>query len=285
MNLSRDRVYMLAADHRWQLDEWCDKHDVGRDRIPALKGLILDGFLRAREEDPRVSSFGSMLLDEQYAAAHIRRARSSDVIVGTPAEWPGSFPLRWATDPFEAALTGDFVKVLVRHRPDYPDGVIGSQIEHLLRLQALCREQSRDLLVEVLVPRQDEAEDAFETTGRAQIVANYIRRAYDAGLVPDFWKMEGTTSRDAAAQVDAAVRQNASPRFLVLGKGAGLTLIAQWFAAARTMESAAGFAIGRTAYWEAATKWARGGLPSEAAVSQVAAVYREIVDLWDRQGC
>ncbi len=42
-------VLMLAADHRWQLEEWCDANGVDRARIPEAKAAVAEGFLRARE--------------------------------------------------------------------------------------------------------------------------------------------------------------------------------------------------------------------------------------------
>ena len=47
--LNSECVYMLAADHRWQWEEWCDARSIPRTRIPEVKRLASDGFLlRAR---------------------------------------------------------------------------------------------------------------------------------------------------------------------------------------------------------------------------------------------
>jgi 5-dehydro-2-deoxygluconokinase len=278
--LGTDRAYMLAADHRWQWEEWCDRHHVSRARIPEIKALALEGFLRARTASEDVAAAGSMLLDAQYAAASLASARAAGVTVGAPAERPGAFPLRWATVPVDRALTGEFVKVLVRHRPDYGRDVIEGQRSLLAELASWCRSHCQPLLVEVLVPRADEPEEAFEAEGRAAIVADYIRGCYAQGLVPDFWKMEGTRSVDAARLVDDAVRERIGPRFLVLGKAASLAIIADWFAAARTMTTAAGFAIGRSVYWDPATAWLEGTLARDRAVQQIADTYCELVHLW-----
>jgi len=274
-------VFMLAADHRWQWDEWCDRHGVPRTRIPEAKALALEGFLRARARSPDIAACGSILLDAQYASEAIAAARAAGVAVGTPAEWPGAFPLRWASEPFDRALAGEFVKVLVRHRPDFPRDVVDAQRARLLELAAWCRAQGRPLIVEVLVPRAGEPEAAFETTGRAPIAAVYIADSYAAGLVPDFWKLEGTNSRAAALMVDAAVQARHGPRFLVLGKGASLDVISGWFAAARTMRSAAGFAIGRSVYFDAAAAWLLGSIPRDEAVERIADTYTELVRLWN----
>jgi myo-inositol catabolism protein IolC len=101
---------------------------------PESKGVVADAFLLARERSAEVRAHGALLMDEQYAGARIASARAAGVRVGVPAEWPGSFPLRWATEPMERALTGTFVKVLVRHRPDYAPEVVDGQLRHLVSL-------------------------------------------------------------------------------------------------------------------------------------------------------
>ena len=151
--LSSDCVYMLAADHRWQWEEWCDARSIPRTRIPEVKRLAADGFRLARERSPRVREFGALLLDAQYSSDVIAEARRDGLIVGTPAEKAGAFPLAWSTEPFERALIGTFVKVLVRFRPDDADEIREGQWHKLDMLHAWCRRAGTQLVVEVLVPR------------------------------------------------------------------------------------------------------------------------------------
>ncbi|MEZ5284650.1 MAG: DUF2090 domain-containing protein [Vicinamibacterales bacterium] len=273
---------MLAADHRWQLEEWCDSRGVARARIPDAKALILDGFLAARQRRPAVAERGALLLDEQYASAEIRRAAAEGIVVATPAERAGAFPLEWAADPFDRVLTGSMVKVLVRHRPEYPRSRTNAEHARLRALADWCTAHARPLLVEVVVMREQEDEAAFEAEGRPAIVAAYIRDAYARGLAPDFWKMEGTVNPAAAAAIDAALVERDGPRFLVLGKGAGFELVEQWIGVAKQMSSAGGFAVGRTVYWSACADWLDGRLARDEAVSRVAANYERLVDAWER---
>src|SRR5258707_160980 len=110
--LNPHRVYMLAADHRWQWEEFCDARSIPRTR------LALNAFLMARDRLTAVREFGALLVDQQYASAVVADAVKAGVSVGTPAEKAGAVPLAWSTEPFSDALTGAFVKVLVRYRPD-----------------------------------------------------------------------------------------------------------------------------------------------------------------------
>jgi len=104
--LHPDRVYMLAADHRWQWEEFCDARSIPPTRIADVKRLALDAFLMARDRLAAVREFGALLVDQQYASAVIADALKAGVSVGTPAEKAGAFPLAWSTDSFADALTG-----------------------------------------------------------------------------------------------------------------------------------------------------------------------------------
>ena len=246
-------VYMLAADHRWQWEEWCDARAMPRDRITDAKQLAFDGFMQAREQSPAVRAYGALLLDEQYASPIVARAMQIGVNVGTPAEKAGAFPLAWAADPFPLALTASFVKVLVRFRPDDDELIREAQWEKLATLQAWCRRAGKPLVVEVLVARRLESEDAFDATGRPAIVAGFVAQAYRRGIVPQFFKIEGTGSADGARVVDDAIAAQPEGRQILLGKAADLDTIEEWFTAAARSRTAVGFAIGRSVFWQPST--------------------------------
>ena len=120
---------MLAADHRWQWEEFCDARSLPRERIREVKRLAGDGFLLARERSAAVRESGALLIDEQYSSAVIADGLARGISVGTPAEKAGAIPLAWATDPFSAALTGAFVKVLARYRPDDEPEIAGGAMD------------------------------------------------------------------------------------------------------------------------------------------------------------
>src|SRR5690349_21395277 len=78
------RVYMLAADHRWQWEAWCREADVPFERIREVKALIFDAFATARERSGDVRQYGSLLLDLVYASAQVERALAMGIPVATP---------------------------------------------------------------------------------------------------------------------------------------------------------------------------------------------------------
>ena len=281
MNL--DRIYMLASDHRWQWEEWCDGAAVPRPRIAEAKGLVFEAFARARERSDDVRRCGALLLDSVYAGAAVAAARAAGIPVGTPVERAGRFPLEWQDDPFYAALAGNsFAKVLVRYRPEWTDTAKDAQMHRLLELQRWCRNERMTLLVEIIIMRQDEDEQEFEEHGRPALLASLIREAYGHGLVPDLWKIEGTSSASGAAVIDAAIRERTGPRQLILGKGADTATIEGWFAAAAALPSTAGFAVGRSVFWGPCTAYLQGRQDAGPAVDEIAVNYLGLIDLWQR---
>lgn len=272
---------MLASDHRWQWQEWCDKNSVARDRIAEVKGLVLEAFLHAREASDEVRRYGALLLDNQYSSAAMADAMARGIPVGAPVEKAGVFPLEWEREPFYARSRGNsFVKVLVRYRPEWPEADREGQWSRLLELQTWCRNEGIPLLVEIIIMKAGEDEHEFEHVGRPAMLAGLIREAYSRELVPAIWKIEGTASRDGAVAIDAAIRERPGPRQLILGKGAGPEAIASWFDAAAGLSSTAGFAIGRSVFMEPGSAYLQGKQSAQQTADEIAKRYLGFVNGW-----
>jgi 5-dehydro-2-deoxygluconokinase len=282
MPLNSDRVYMLAADHRWQWEEFCDARSLPRQRIADVKRLAYDAFLLARQRSSAVRDFGALLVDAQYSAGVIAEALQGGITVGTPAERAGAIPLAWATDLFPAALTGTFVKVLARYRTDDDPGVLAEQWTKLEALQAWCRGAKKPLVLEVLVARTQEPEDAFESSGRPAMLAAFIADAYRRGLTPEFWKIEGTLASQGARTIDTAIAAHPACRQIILGKAAELSTIDRWFAACAASATACGFAIGRSVFWEASAAYLTGATTAGQAAAMICDNYLHLVAAWER---
>jgi 5-dehydro-2-deoxygluconokinase len=272
---------MLAGDHRWQWEQFCDERAIDRGRISEVKGLIVDAFLAARRRSSDVERAGSLLLDPLYSSAHIARAREAGAVVGTPVEKSGAFPLAWPSEtPFASPPPGDFVKVLVKDRSSYAPALREAQFEKLDALQRWARANATPLVIEVLVPRESEPEQSFEEIDRPAMLAQTIRDAYARGIEPDYWKIEATTSRTGAAVVDRAIVERPRCRQLILGKAADPSLIAQWFATAAHSASASGFAIGRSVFWNPCSRFLEGRTDASDATDEMTASYLGLVEMW-----
>src|SRR5258708_15077486 len=110
--LNAKRVYMLAADHRWQWEEWCDARSIPRARIADVKQLAYDGFLQARELSSEVRADGALLVDEQYASAVIALAMQARGNLRPPAEEARPLPPPPSTPPLSPPPTPPVPKLL-----------------------------------------------------------------------------------------------------------------------------------------------------------------------------
>jgi 5-dehydro-2-deoxygluconokinase len=72
-------------------------------------------------------------------------------------------------------------KCLVYYHPDDPPELRRAQVAGLLALQVVCAATSRELLVEVLPPR--------ELAADASTTARSLAQLYEAGTYPDWWKL------------------------------------------------------------------------------------------------
>jgi myo-inositol catabolism protein IolC len=139
-------------------------------------------------------------------------------------------------------------------------------------------------MLELLVPPEDAqlatvANDRgrFDRELRAALTAAAVREIADDGIRPGLWKIEGPESPQDAALVAGAVR-SADPgaACLVLGRGADYAAVRRWLSIAAATDGFAGFAVGRTIWWDALRRYLDDG-DRDAAVRAVAARYLELV--------
>ena len=117
----------------------------------------------------------------------------------------------------------------------------------------------------------------FDRELRATLTAAAVNEIADDGVRPALWKIEGPESPQDAALVAEAVRgSDPVAACLVLGRGADYTAVRRWLAIAAATRGFAGFAVGRTIWWDALRGYLDGG-DREAAVRAIAARYLELV--------
>jgi 5-dehydro-2-deoxygluconokinase len=114
------------------------------------------------------------------------------------------------------------------------------------------------------------------------MLAGFIAEAYQRGVTPEFWKIEGTLAPQGARAIDAAIAAQPSCRQIILGKAADLSTIDRWFAACAASATASGFAIGRSVFWEPSAAFLEGTISADAAAEAIAGTYLELVGAWQR---
>lgn len=272
-----DTLMALAIDHRMQLEAMANDVGAPVDRIPEFKVLAVEAAARVAKGRP---GFG-MLIDGTYGREALFRAADHPFWIGRPVELPGSRPLDFEGGGSLGAKlvewpVGHTIKCLCFYHPDDPPELKTRQERELLRLFDAARRIGRELLVEIIAGKHG----ALDTG----TVAGILRRLYDLGIKPDWWKLE--PQRDAAAWRAVGEVITANDPFcrgiVLLGLEAPEQELEAAFAAAASEPQVKGFAVGRTIFNDAARRWLKGEMSDEAAIADMAGRFQRLVDAWQR---
>ncbi|WP_422036856.1 bifunctional 5-dehydro-2-deoxygluconokinase/5-dehydro-2-deoxyphosphogluconate aldolase [Roseibium sp.] len=269
---------VFAFDHRIQLEQMADEAGVTHEHIGFFKNLCLDAAQKVAGGKP---GYG-ILCDSRLGQDALFRAAGTGLWIGHPVEWPASRPLT-----LEPEIGEDFgglsewpaehvVKVLCFCHPDDDDGMRAQQEDVLKRLFAACRRNRLELLLEVIPSKVGPVDDDTN--------AQIIRRIYELGIYPDWWKLEPMTSKAAWSKACAAITENDpyTRGIVVLGLDAPEDQLADSFAQAARFQLVKGFAIGRTIFGDAARGWLSGKITNEAAVEDMSNRFERLCRIWDK---
>ncbi len=270
----------LAIDHRSQLEDLAQGDAKVLARIPAFKALAVQAATRIAKGRP---GFG-MLLDDKYGRdALFAAGAEKDFWIARPIELPGSRPLQFEFSQDLGSRTIDWpvdhcIKVLCFYRPDDSADLKRTQIEKLRTAYDAARKIGRDLLIEIIAGKHGAVND---TT-----IAQALTEIYDAGIKPDWWKLEAQANAAAWDAIDRVIetRDPFCRGVVLLGLDAPLDVLEAGFAAARSSRTVKGFAVGRTIFGEAARAWLGGTMSDEEAVAEMAGRFGTLVDIWERLG-
>jgi myo-inositol catabolism protein IolC len=296
LGYSRD-LYILAFDHRGSFEKGLfgldgPPSDEQTARISEAKSVILDGLLRARDGDVPREAVG-MLVDEQYGADLARRGKEEGLVLAMPVERSGQdefdFEHADAFGEHIEAFDPTFAKVLVRYNPDGDRELNARQLVRLEQLSTWLHERSRKLLFELLVPPLEEQLRAVEGDGdrydrevRPGLVLQTIRDCHERGVDPDVWKIEGLDREEDCRAVADLARSGERDGVVcvVLGRGADREAVERWLKAGARVPGYAGFAIGRTIWFDPLRGWLDGELDREDAARRIAESYLRMVEVY-----
>jgi 5-dehydro-2-deoxygluconokinase len=154
-----------------------------------------------------------------------------------------------------------------------------------------CRSPIWRIAVELLVPpeltqlqRLGNDKKACDLLLRPALMVQAIRELQDFGVEADVWKVEGIDTREDCQKVVQAARRAGRDKVgcIILGCGEDDQKVRQWLATAAGVPGFIGFAVGRTTFWDALVSYRAGKIPRPTAVAQIAASYREWVDLFQK---
>ncbi len=294
------KLYILAFDHRgsFQTKLFGIEGDPTAEetaRIADAKHLIFEGLLRASGQgaDPAVTG---CLVDEQFGAPGRipQEAKEHGLILAMPVEKSGQdeFDFEYG-DAFGEHIERfgpDLSKVLVRYNPEGDPGMNERQTARLERLSRWLHEHDRKFLFELLVPAEPSQleqvggdTDRFDAELRPDLMRQTIETLQEAGVEADIWKIEGIDTREDCERIARTTRRGGRDGVVcvVLGRGANDEKVEHWLRQGAPVEGYAGFAIGRTIWWDALKGQLAGELERDEAARRIADKYLHFVRVYE----
>lgn len=272
------QLRVFAFDHRSQLEDIAKEAGADEAKIGPFKELCL----RAAHKVSEGRHGYGVLCDNRLGRDALYAATGSGLWIGRPVELPGSRPLQLEAEmglDFGSALAEwpreQVVKVLCFYHPDDDAATKAEQEATVLRLSEAARSNNLEFLLEVIPSKVGPVSD--DTT------AQIIRRFYQLGVYPDWWKLEPmrsgaswTATCNAISEHDPHVRG-----IVVLGLDAPESELSESFSIAASYPLVKGFAVGRTIFADVARQWFKSGLSDEEAVAEMATRYNRLCQMWD----
>ena len=199
--------------------------------------------------------------------------------IGRPVEVPGSRPLEFDPRsgiglPLLKWPASHVVKCLVFYHPDDELELRLQQEDRVRQLHADCVALGRELLLEVIASSTGRRCDEHTT-------ANVLRRFYNLGIYPAWWKLESQSSEGWREVSDVIERYDPLCNgVLLLGLDAPEAQLRESFAVAAPFAICKGFAVGRSIFGDAARGWLAGELDDQAATKIIARNYQQMIEFW-----
>lgn len=259
-----------------------------RKRVTELKDIVYHGFRLAALDAPDRGSY-AILADHEYAAHILHDARRTFFTVAMPVEKSGQEEFQFDTPEWKSAIEQvqpHIVKALVRYNPRGDAALNRRQLARLKLVADYCHKTHRLFLFELLVPptsaQKKSYGEKYDAALRPALAAEAIAAIHDAGVNVDIWKIEALPAEDWAAAIRATKHslRKTQPVFIVLGRNAPPETVEKWLRDAAPHDEVAGFAVGRTVFYEPLKRYLDGRVTREVAARQIAMQFRRFTTVW-----
>jgi 5-dehydro-2-deoxygluconokinase len=264
----------LAIDHRSQLEAM---EGATPEKLASFKRLAVKAAVQVAAGR---TGYG-MLLDDKYGReALFDTGALKSFWIARPIELPGSRPLQFEFSQDVGSRLVEWpvdhcIKVLCFYHPDDAAALKAEQVAKLRAAYDAAQKVGREILIEIIASK---AGPVGDTT-----MARALTELYNAGLKPDWWKLEAQPSAAAWAAVDEVIeaRDPFCRGVVLLGLDAPADELKAAFGIAKGAKTVKGFAVGRTIFGEAARAWLAGSMSDNAAVADMAARFAALDAAWE----
>lgn len=272
-----DQLHVFAFDHRNQFEELARQTGAAPQRICQLKRLLLQAAEQAEESLGLQGQLG-ILVDDRYGRNVQDAATGRGWWIGRPVELPGSNPLvfEWGRSigsHLNSWPREHTIKCLVQLHPDEPVDSRLEQEAQLLALYQAAQVSGHELLLEVIPARH--------LPQQADTVLRALKRLYNIGIYPEWWKLEGMDAAQWQAVSDLIRERDPYCRGVVLlGLHASEAELERQFATAAASGICRGFMVGRTIFHEPSKRWLAGEIGDADCVAEARATFERLVHTW-----
>ncbi|PHV37351.1 5-dehydro-2-deoxygluconokinase [Janthinobacterium sp. BJB304] len=274
-----NELCVFAFDHRTQFFELAQQGVSDEARISKLKQLFVQAV--GQTEAARGLQGGTgVLIDDRYGVDALNDATGRGWWIGRPVEMPGSNPLQFDWGRSLASRLTQWpkehvIKCLVQlHPDDTPENRLEQEAQ-IKGLYDAAQITGHELLLEIIPAKSLPQHD--DTVYRA------VKRLYNLGIYPEWWKLESMTAAQWQA-IDALVheRDPYCRGVVLLGLNAPIAALAASFEQASASSTCRGFMVGRTIFQEPSRRWLAGELDDAGLIAAVRANFEQLISLWQR---
>ena len=275
------QLFIFAFDHRFQLVDSARQAGADPARIPALKSLFVKA-IEAVEADLAargVAADVGLLADERFGLDALNAATGRGWWIARPVELQSSRPLafehgRSVGSNLISWPQEQIIKCLVQFHPDDEPLLRLEQEAQIKGLYEAAKASGHELLVEVIPPHDVPG-------ARPDALYRGIKRLYNIGVFPDWWKVESQPA-EVWARLDALIqaRDPWCRGVVLLGLNAAEDVLAEGFRQAAASTSCRGFAVGRTIFAQPARAWLAGEIDDSELVARVRGTFESLIKAW-----
>jgi myo-inositol catabolism protein IolC len=246
-------------------------------QVTDYKNVIYEAIDKAIEMGiPKDAS--AVLVDEIYGMDILKDAKDKGLITMQTVEKSGK-------EEFEFEFDSEFGEHLLAVGPSYAKALVrydvskdnSMQLGRLKELSDFVHANNIGLLIEPLMALRGDQSD-FDHNERYKDLCLMIREMQNVGIEADVWKIEGLYEK---YQYEEVVRQarNRNDRehvlVIILGRNETKEHVTQWIQAGSSVVGVAGFAVGRTIFWQPLMDLKNQKITRLEAVEKIAQDYFE----------